>query len=95
MRTVFFILCLLFSVYTALVYAYGLGTNAEPADAAILAGLRTWQEQNCQSCHQLYGLGGYMGPDLTNTFTVEGRSAHPHLHPLRYRAHAVACVERN
>lgn len=25
-----------------------------------------WQDKNCQSCHQLYGLGGYMGPDLTN-----------------------------
>ena len=25
-----------------------------------------WQENNCTSCHQLYGLGGYMGPDLTN-----------------------------
>ncbi|MBK7754666.1 MAG: cytochrome c [Flavobacteriales bacterium] len=29
-------------------------------------GIRIWQEENCQSCHQLYGLGGYMGPDLTN-----------------------------
>lgn len=25
-----------------------------------------WQSKNCQACHQLYGLGGYMGPDLTN-----------------------------
>lgn len=25
-----------------------------------------WQKNNCTSCHQLYGLGGYLGPDLTN-----------------------------
>jgi nitric oxide reductase subunit C len=29
-------------------------------------GFAIWQEKNCQSCHQIYGLGGYMGPDLTN-----------------------------
>lgn len=29
-------------------------------------GITIWQEKNCQSCHQIYGLGGYMGPDLTN-----------------------------
>jgi len=25
-----------------------------------------WQKNNCAACHQLYGLGGYLGPDLTN-----------------------------
>mgnify|MGYP003393086175 CR=1 FL=1 len=72
MRTVFITLCLLFGVYTALVYGSGQGKNDEPADATIRSGMSTWQEQNCQSCHQLYGLGGYMGPDLTNTFTSKG-----------------------
>ena len=28
-----------------------------------------WQKYNCQSCHQLYGLGGYLGPDLTNVYS--------------------------
>jgi nitric oxide reductase subunit C len=38
-----------------------------------MAGMQTWQEKNCQSCHQLYGLGGYMGPDLTNTASEKGK----------------------
>lgn len=29
-------------------------------------GRLVWQKYNCQACHQLYGLGGYLGPDLTN-----------------------------
>ena len=28
-----------------------------------------WQKYNCQSCHQLFGLGGFLGPDLTNTIS--------------------------
>ena len=33
---------------------------------AAMEGGKIWQSKNCQACHQLYGLGGYMGPDLTN-----------------------------
>lgn len=29
-------------------------------------GLGVWRRYNCQSCHQLYGFGGFLGPDLTN-----------------------------
>ncbi|MCA0426451.1 MAG: cytochrome c [Bacteroidetes bacterium] len=29
-------------------------------------GKQLWQKHNCQSCHQLFGLGGYLGPDLTS-----------------------------
>ena len=32
-------------------------------------GRLVWQKYNCQSCHQLYGLGGYLGPDLTNVIS--------------------------
>lgn len=32
-------------------------------------GRLVWQKYNCQSCHQLYGLGGYLGPDLTNEYS--------------------------
>ena len=31
-----------------------------------------WQKKNCISCHQIYGLGGYLGPDLTNVYSKKG-----------------------
>ncbi|MGL2967206.1 c-type cytochrome [Flavobacterium sp. XGLA_31] len=40
-----------------------------------LAGERLWQQYNCNSCHQLYGLGGYLGPDLTNIYSQQGKGA--------------------
>lgn len=32
-----------------------------------------FQEYNCGACHQFYGLGGYMGPDLTNVISEKGK----------------------
>lgn len=29
-------------------------------------GKKLWQEQGCVVCHSVYGLGGHIGPDLTN-----------------------------
>ncbi|MBT3785079.1 cytochrome c [bacterium] len=40
-------------------------------------GLKLWRQNSCGSCHQLYGLGGFMGPDLTN---VTRRLPDPVLH---------------
>lgn len=33
---------------------------------AAQAGQALYRSSNCQSCHQLYGYGGFLGPDLTN-----------------------------
>ncbi|MFQ5702762.1 MAG: c-type cytochrome [Gemmatimonadales bacterium] len=33
------------------------------------SGLGIWREHNCQACHQIYGFGGFLGPDLTNRVT--------------------------
>ncbi|MFZ1676969.1 MAG: cytochrome c [Saprospiraceae bacterium] len=35
-------------------------------------GKLVWQEKNCNACHQVYGLGGFLGPDLTNEYSLKG-----------------------
>ena len=42
-----------------------LDKNAEKGKAI-------WQQYNCSACHQVYGLGGYLGPDLTNVYSKRG-----------------------
>jgi nitric oxide reductase subunit C len=73
LRSILFALCAAFALYTASVYLRGDGSakHVQP-DAEAEAGQQLWQEKNCQSCHQLYGLGGYLGPDLTNV-AAKGR----------------------
>jgi nitric oxide reductase subunit C len=36
-------------------------------------GSQVWVNRQCDSCHQLYGLGGYLGPDLTHVSAEKGR----------------------
>ncbi len=55
-------------VYVAEVPAVAMGDRQEIA----LEGKQLWQQHNCSSCHQLYGLGGYLGPDLTNVVSDKG-----------------------
>lgn len=60
---IFIFLTLLFLTYSFTIYLQsGFKSNANMA----ADGRLVWQKYNCQSCHQLYGLGGYLGPDLTN-----------------------------
>ena len=35
-------------------------------------GKLAWQQDNCNACHPVYGLSGYLGPDLTNVYSVKG-----------------------
>jgi nitric oxide reductase subunit C len=37
-------------------------------------GQQVFQDYNCIACHQFYGLGGYMGPDLTNVISNRGEA---------------------
>ena len=36
-------------------------------------GKSQYQKYNCTACHQLYGLGGYLGPELTTTISQPGK----------------------
>jgi len=72
-RAIFTTLCLLFTAYSAYVYTAG----TETLDAARMSdqarrGQQLFQHNNCTACHQIYGLGGYMGPDLTNVISRRG-----------------------
>ena len=42
-----------------------------PLTAREREGLAVWRRHNCQACHQIYGFGGFFGPDLTNRVTEE------------------------
>lgn len=37
-----------------------------------MAGGDVWLRGNCNSCHALFGLGGHLGPDLTNVIRLRG-----------------------
>lgn len=66
-RIVLTLLCIACFAYTGFVYRYSDSRpDLPPPDPEVVSGKALWQTKNCQSCHQLYGLGGYMGPDLTN-----------------------------
>jgi nitric oxide reductase subunit C len=67
-KYIYLSLCVSFLIYSAIIYLKPLrekySENSELRN--ISEGRLVWQKYNCQSCHQLYGLGGYLGPDLTN-----------------------------
>jgi len=66
-------MCAAFAVYSVIVYTSGTETpHLEPISDEARAGQRVFQEYNCIACHQFYGLGGYMGPDLTNVISNRG-----------------------
>lgn len=64
---VFITLLIAFLGYSTTLYLTEPTALQSPTVAA-QKGKILWQEKNCISCHQLYGLGGHLGPDLTNVF---------------------------
>jgi len=57
------VLVLSFGVQTGLVYS---DVRSEPLSQAAREGRALWQAYACQTCHQFYGQGGFLGPDLTH-----------------------------
>lgn len=70
-RRILTVLGLSFLVMSAAVYLDpGASGQTQTLSASASLGKQVWQKQNCMVCHQFYGMGGYLGPDLTN---VAGR----------------------
>jgi nitric oxide reductase subunit C len=55
----------IFLTQTWLVYSDPAGRNT-PLSAQAVLGSKVWHRHNCQACHQIYGFGGFLGPDVTN-----------------------------
>jgi nitric oxide reductase subunit C len=74
-RVIFFSLLLLFAVYSF--FIMGSVTNFKKGTSALTIeakqGKLVFQKYNCIACHQVYGLGGYLGPDLTNVTSGPGK----------------------
>lgn len=51
---------------TALVYLDDTAGPGQRLSEQAVQGRRLWHQHNCQACHQIYGFGGFLGPDLTN-----------------------------
>ena len=84
---IFCFLCLIFLAYSFGIYFSGndnfniqkktnINLKKSKNSETILStnGKLIWQKYNCQSCHQIYSLGGYLGPDLTNVYSKYNKS---------------------
>ncbi len=67
---------LAYFVYSFAIYNQVMHTEVARKSISPLAvkGKDVFQKFNCISCHQIYGLGGYIGPDLTNTISEKGEA---------------------
>jgi nitric oxide reductase subunit C len=65
-RRLFSILIAVFFLQTWLVYSDSQTRRTPPLSKLAARGQEIWLDNNCQSCHQVFGFGGFLGPDLTN-----------------------------
>lgn len=63
--TLFLTLVAAYFIYTGFVYTVGTAGPLPPMNETAAEGKRLFQKFNCTACHQVYGLGGYLGPELT------------------------------
>lgn len=66
------VLVLSYLIYSGWIYngATDYGTTMTPRQSE---GKQIYHQFNCQSCHQIFGLGGYLGPELTTVISDSHR----------------------
>lgn len=67
------VLVTLFCVYNFIIYTSKDQARPIMLSTEAIQGQHLWQKNNCWACHQTYGLGGYLGPDLTNVFSAPNK----------------------
>ena len=72
-RFIYSLLGVAFVLFSGFVYTQAVPENVTSTDPKAVHGKMLWQQKNCSSCHQLYGLGGYLGPDLTNVISTKSK----------------------
>lgn len=74
-QRILFALLLGFAFFTGFIYTEwtDVGSRSIPLSGIGKEGKLLYQKYNCTACHQFYGLGGYIGPDLTNVMTTPGK----------------------
>ncbi len=72
-RLVISVLIILCGIYNIFIYTSNDSETPVKLTTEAMLGQQLWQENNCWSCHQVYGLGGYLGPDLTNIFSTPNK----------------------
>ncbi|WP_445716227.1 c-type cytochrome [Flavobacterium sp.] len=76
-KRIFLVLFLCFLAFSIWIYAipfFSPTPYSEKELHLVAEGRLVWQKNNCHTCHQLYGLGGYLGPDLTNVYSRTGNN---------------------
>jgi nitric oxide reductase subunit C len=69
---VFLFLFVAYFIYSMIVYTNGTEHNVLLSEKAV-SGKALFQEHNCIACHQVYGLGGLLGADLTKIISTKGK----------------------
>ncbi|WP_264559438.1 c-type cytochrome [Flavobacterium sp. N2270] len=62
-----------FTLYNFNIYTSETNYTTIRLSKKAIEGENIWLQNNCNSCHQIYGLGGYLGPDLTNVYSTKGK----------------------
>lgn len=70
------LLTIAFIVYSVWVYTEGTDSSVciDPPGISAQEGKLVYQKYNCSACHQIFGLGGYLGPELSNSLVQNSPS---------------------